>query len=147
MRSSCSAMLVPHVWRRFSCASRVSTRPPRFYGSRAGKASQGTGWVLVAEYGAALRGRLVQRRTARASGVPRSTSLAFSHHRSLFSQVDGTKPLTHRFLGTVDTEAGVFVAALILLLTCHLSSISIISNYYQVIHKLYHQGYSISSDN
>jgi len=62
-----------------------------------------------------------QRRTARASGVPRLTSLAFSHHRPSFPQVGGTKPLTHRFSGTVDTEAGIFVAPLISLLTCHLN--------------------------
>jgi len=72
-----------------------------------------------------LRGSLTstpgQRRTAWASGVPRSTSLAFSHHRSSFPQVDGTKPLTHRFSGTVNTEAGIFVAPLISLLPCHLN--------------------------
>ncbi len=72
-----------------------------------------------------LRGSLTstpgQRRTARASGVPRSTSLAFSHHRSSFPQVDGTKPLTHSFSGTVNTEAGIFVAPLISLLPCHLN--------------------------
>jgi len=32
-----SAMMLLQVWRRFSCASGVSTRPPRFYASRAGR--------------------------------------------------------------------------------------------------------------
>lgn len=76
-----------------------------------------------------------QRRTARASGVPRSTSLTFSHHRSPFPQVDGTKPLTHRFSGTVDTEAGIFVAPLISLLTCHLNlnNTKLLSSYSKTI--------------